>query len=264
VINHASSDRSLLPREHGVYAEVLFPLATALLLEGPSWSGGLLALAITAAFLIHEPVLVLLGRRGSQMRLANAARARRRIGVLGAILVLSTALGLWKAPMSTHVTFVALLPMVVGLTLLVATRRERSLWGEGLVALVLCFAAVPVALACHVPTSTALSAAAVWAAVFLLGTATVHALFTHRRSGAVQPMAVLITGSLLLVIGGLLLLRHSGVLWSVAFLPAVVVSLLALLFRLSPKRLRILGWALVSANLVTLMILVVSEPPMWR
>jgi hypothetical protein len=68
-----SRSRWLLPREHGAYAEVLFPLGTASCLGRPSVSSLALSVAVVAAFLAHEPLLVLLGARGGA---SNALRAR--------------------------------------------------------------------------------------------------------------------------------------------------------------------------------------------
>jgi hypothetical protein len=67
--------------------------------------------------------------------------------------------------------------------------------------------------------------------------------------------------ALALVTLGLGLLLHGGSIWSLGIAPAALVSFGALLFGLSPKRLRVLGWALVAANLLTLTILITTPAP---
>ena len=59
--------RSLWPREHGVYVQVSLPLLTALLIS-PTLAGAFISSAVVAAFLLHEPLLVLTGERGSRAK----------------------------------------------------------------------------------------------------------------------------------------------------------------------------------------------------
>ena len=55
---------SLLPKEHGAYAELSFPLVTGLALGEPNLASFSLGLAAVLFFLANEPVAVLLGARG--------------------------------------------------------------------------------------------------------------------------------------------------------------------------------------------------------
>lgn len=66
---------SLWPKEHGAYGQAAFPLLAAFGVAGPSPAGVLLAVAVAAGFLAHEPAVILLGRRGP--------RARREMSRLG-------------------------------------------------------------------------------------------------------------------------------------------------------------------------------------
>jgi len=251
-----SSQRSLLPREHGAYAELLFPLVTALFLGRPTLAGVLLALGIVAAFLLHEPVLVLLGRRGSQARENHGDRARRRLLILSTFTCVGSVAGLWMAGPEARWAFAALLLPAALLGLLVATKREKNVFGESLVALVLSGAAMPVALSCGVGVRATLGVAAIWTMVFLLGTATVHSIFARSRNGTRRPWFVVSCTDLLLIAACIAFFVGGGPRWILAPIPAAVVSLAILGFNLSPRRLKVLGWALVGSNLVTLMILV--------
>ncbi len=57
---------SLLPKEHGAYGQMAFPLATAFAVAGMNAPALLIGVAVLAGSLAHEPVLVLLGMRGTR------------------------------------------------------------------------------------------------------------------------------------------------------------------------------------------------------
>jgi len=63
------------PKEHGAYGQLVFPLATAFAIAGATAPALLTAIAVTAAFLAHEPLIVLLGRRGVRARRDHFRRA---------------------------------------------------------------------------------------------------------------------------------------------------------------------------------------------
>ena len=71
---------ALLPREHGAYGQITFPLLAALLGAGVSTSGLLMTAATVAGFLGHEPAAVLLGLRGARSKRDLARRATRWLG----------------------------------------------------------------------------------------------------------------------------------------------------------------------------------------
>jgi hypothetical protein len=73
-LSHMESQTSLLPREHGAYAQLAFPLVTGLGLATPSLPAVALALAAVAFFLANEPVAILLGTRGSGWRRSSGSR----------------------------------------------------------------------------------------------------------------------------------------------------------------------------------------------
>ena len=59
---------SLLPKEHGAYGQISFPLVAAFAVGGVSAGGLLIASALIAGFLAHEPALVMLGLRGPRAK----------------------------------------------------------------------------------------------------------------------------------------------------------------------------------------------------
>src|SRR6185503_1061213 len=122
-----SVSRSLLPREHGAYVQLLAPLATALVARTPTWQAALLAIAAACAFLANEPLLVMLGHRGKRIRSSDGARAQRRLLGLGLVAIATGTIGL--AASSLHVLAVAALVAAPGaITIVLAWRRaEKSL-----------------------------------------------------------------------------------------------------------------------------------------
>ena len=65
----------LKPKEHGAYAILIIPIATSLAISGVSVTGGAVAIASLAGFFAHEPLLVVLGRRGLRAK-RDAPQAR--------------------------------------------------------------------------------------------------------------------------------------------------------------------------------------------
>jgi YwiC-like protein len=127
--------RALLPKEHGAYGQILFPLATALLAAGVSAAGILVAAAVVAGFLAHEPALVLLGQRGPR-----AARdlAWPAVVWLACWLALSVAAGLGAlAAMDPEARWSLAVPAVPAVLLALAAARgaEKTWQGETCAAL---------------------------------------------------------------------------------------------------------------------------------
>ncbi|HET7503266.1 MAG TPA: YwiC-like family protein [Kofleriaceae bacterium] len=60
--------RSLWPREHGAYVQLLAPLATAMVATRPTIAGAAIAAGACLAFLASEPLRVLLGARGARLQ----------------------------------------------------------------------------------------------------------------------------------------------------------------------------------------------------
>lgn len=71
----------LFPKEHGAYGQITFPLIAAFAVAGASLSGVLVATAVIAGFLAHEPGLVILGQRFQGEARARALR-QAVVGVL--------------------------------------------------------------------------------------------------------------------------------------------------------------------------------------
>ncbi len=248
----------LLPREHGAYGQLLFPLLSALLIGRPSAGAYLLAAAAVAAFLAHESLLLVLGQRGARARREHGADARRSLALFGGFCAVTGTVSLFVLPRPALTVLVlpVMLALLVGAA--VALHRERSTAGEVLVAVALTSLALPVALAGYVGRTNALTLVVVFAAVFVTATVAVRALI-GRGTTAGGPPPLLAGALTLLVVMGLAVAGFTGVLAPVAPYAALPVCAVALGLTASPpnpRHLRTIGWTLVGATLLSTVLLV--------
>ena len=251
----------MLPREHGAYGQLLFPLATALAVSGPRAAALLLSACAVCAFLAHEPLLVLLGQRG-----ARAAREQHRQAAMwfGGSATAAAVCGVSAIAFAASEVRIALvvpaaLTTILGLAIL--AQREHTTAGEVLSALALSSLALPVALAGGAPPTAALSCAAVFSAAFVSGTLCVRAvIFATRRppSAGARAMAGLIAAA---SIAALWMLGAAGraspsAPW--AALPVCGGGLLLVLRPPSTRHLRRIGWSLVATTTLTAIVLIVT------
>src|SRR3990170_4697719 len=175
---------SLLPREHGAYAGIAFPLITALSLGAPTAVQLLWIAGCVAVFLAHEPLLIIVGERGRRSHTALGARARRTAYGFVALAVAAGGLGWWLAPPAARAALI--LPLALGALLLrlILTHRERSLPGELLACVTLSSVVIPIALAGGASPRAAIIAGAVWCAVSALATLTVRATIARAKQTA--------------------------------------------------------------------------------
>jgi hypothetical protein len=240
--------RTLWPREHGAYAQLLAPLVTSLVAVRPTLAGGLLALAACGAFLANEPLLVVLGHRGKRVREQDGPRAARRLVVLVAMTAAAAIAGLALAPRALLAAAIVAVPAAV--TVVLAWRRlERSLVGEVAAATALSGASAPVLVASGVSLHTALVAWTAWAIGYACTVVAVHrviarhrAAATWRDSIAVLALAAVTTAAIALLARGSL----AGAATPLALASAILVA--------RPPRatyLRTIGVVLVFASLAT-------------
>lgn len=255
-----SGGPSLLPREHGAYAQIAFPQITALALDWPAWAALLLLTAIVCVFLLHEPVMILTGARGGRARREQAPRARRRAALLLAVALPAGAGGLLLAGTAARLAALIVLALAALLLPLIVSRKEKTALGELLVAITLASTMVPVALASGVAPRVAGIAAGVWIVAFTLSTITVRSIIARAKRDAAPgwahfaaPLlcAAAITGAFVLAVAG-----HLPTLAAVAVLPTALVALLFGLLGIHPRNLRRMGWSLVASNVVALLALI--------
>lgn len=252
--------RSLAPREHGAYGQLGLPLVAGLALGRPGIAAFGLTIAWVAAFLAHEPLLVLLGQRGKKARAQDGARAAGRLAVLACVLVLAGVVGLLFAPPAARLGLVP--PALLGLVVMafVWRKEEKTTAGEIVAAAALSGAGFPVALAGGVAVLPAAVAWIVWATAFLMSTLAVRAVIArakHEGSALLVAAYVATIGlgaaSVALALRGVLPLGAP-----IALAPFVMLSLGVSVFRVHTRHLRRIGWGLMGACVATLGVLVAT------
>lgn len=238
------------PREHGAYAQLLAPLATALVILRPTWVSAALALAAFLAFLANEPLLVVLGHRGKRMRDADGPRAKRRLALLVTGAVVAGAAALACAPTRVlEVTGVVAIPALA--TIVLAWQRaEKSVIGECVAAIALSGASAPVLVASGATWQAAAAVWAAWAIGYCSTVIAVHRVIARHRKPATWAdwLAALGLAAVSAVAVGLLL--RGAPLATVGASAPLALASLALVIR--PPRatyLRTIGFVLVGASL---------------
>jgi hypothetical protein len=251
------------PREHGAYGQIAFPLVTSFLVAGITVPALLLALALIAGFLAHEPLLVLLGRRGARAKAMHGRRALMWFVLISSGGLVAAATAWWLS--SADVRWSLVLPMLPAACVAgaVARHNEKSAVGELGVALTFSLAAVPVALAAGGALEVAISIAAVFALTFVPATLAVRALILDVRGGgnarAARVSRVAAIASATLGLTALGVAGAAGVLPPLAWLAAVPGAAAAVWIALRPPpptRLRAVGWTLVTASTAAAVLLV--------
>ncbi len=246
-----SNASSLWPREHGAYVQLLAPLS-ALLFVRPPLAAVAWACMAGALFLLHEPVLVLLGRRGQRARTALARPAKRRLASLALLVVVCFALGVWSAP---HASPWLALP---GLLSLVCARlmflgREKTVFGQLTVTCALTSFALPPLLAAGVATSLALSFVAAFASVQALSALTARGSIYRKQDGG-QLLTWAMACALVAVLGFAALQGWDAwpPSWSLAPWPFAMITLALFARLVVPRSPKSLGWALTAASVLSI------------
>ncbi len=241
----------LIPREHGAYGQLAFPLLAALGSGFPTAPAILLVIAFLAAFVAHEPLLVLLGQRGERARREQRDDAIRTLVWTGATAtadaVIATVFmppGLrWTVPVPGAFALAAL-PMIL-------QKRQKTATGEMHVALTLASCALPVGVAAG---ASAQEAAGCWFVLtlgFWAATLAVRGTIALQRR---EPTALLRFGAMLLALGSpfiaTLMSRRFGLhpmLW-LSTLPLSLAAIVLAAIPPSARRLRPVGWLLVTGG----------------
>jgi hypothetical protein len=252
---------SLAPKEHGAYGQLALPLVAALASVRPGLASLLAAGAAVAAFVAHEPLLVVLGHRGPRAQRELGERARSRLMVLVPLGLSAFAGALVAGGPSARLAFVP--PALLGLAFvpLVLRDQEKTLGGELLAAAALTATGLPVALLGGGALSASLGAWGAWALGFGASTVAVRAtIAAHKSPRAARaggsPLGWWMLGLFTAATLGLGFALEPRVLTA---LPLVALSWAVMGTRPHPRHLKKLGWSIVAASLVTLACLVVAR-----
>jgi hypothetical protein len=262
-VGQPSAERwRLLPREHGAYAQIIFPLLTALVLGDGSAAQFYWAAAALALFVAHEPLLILAGERGRRSHAELGEDAKKLAGSLSVAALVAGLLGWWRAPDAARLAVT--LPLGLGILLLplIVQHREKTLAGELLVSLTFSTMLMPVALAGGVSPRAALIASAVWIAIFFMGTLMVRAVIANVKKATHSRWVVYASNSLSLaaIVVAIIALATDALpaLAAAAVLPAALITFACGFTGVHPRHLRVLGWSLVGSNVIALAALVVA------
>jgi hypothetical protein len=252
---------TLLPREHGAYAQLGFPLLTGLIYARGDLGAVAFAIAAIAMFLMHEPMAVITGVRGKRLQEQLHHNARSRVVVLGfaAALALVAAIGLAPA----RAWLGAILPAGMSLLLLpvLGTRKLKSLPAELLVAAVFSTSLIPLALAGPATWTAAGVAAAVWFAAVVPAILSVHAIkvaFKGKQEGRWMLRATPLTAGF--AVAGAVIMSLLFAPWArdaLAVVPPALAVMGLSAVRPHPKHLKRVGWTMVAADTATLVLLLV-------
>ena len=239
----ATGGRSMAPREHGAYAQLGVPLFAVLLAAVPSVATLALMVAAAAGFSAHEPLLVLLGQRGSRAHREERARARSRlVSVLG--LALMAALVCVALDTASRVWL--LVPGGLAAVALAFTvrQRERTLAGELAAAFALTSVALPCAVASGLSPRQGLAICGAFLITSVVSTVEVRAVVRRGRG-----LAARIVGWPVALSGFLLLYTYAPLV-ALATTPVLLVLLAVAVLRPVPAQLRRVGWALAASSVV--------------
>ncbi len=257
----------MIPREHGAYAELLFPIAAVLLGGSPTTSTWLLAVGAIACFLANEPLLVLFGQRGTRTKREESDRAKRALLIFALLALGAGVAGLLLA--TTAVQYAVSVPLLLGagLVMLAIQGLERSMFGEVLAASTLSSVAVPLGLSADLGLAATLSVALIWLVTSLLGTAVVRLTVARTKAKSDEELARVRSKRALLVLVCLAVIVvgvaapygfRVGLWVLAAAVPVAVVVFAMAVLQPTARRLRLMGWSLVAANLLSLIAVVTT------
>jgi hypothetical protein len=256
---------SLLPKEHGAYGQITFPLLTAFLVAGVSTTGLLVATAVLAAFLAHEPASVLIGARGARVKRDLRQRAILWL-VCTVVIAIVAGVGAWLT-IQPALRWSIIVPIAPALLLVMAIARGREQSGQGEVATALAFsgAALPVALSAGASLEAAAAVAIPFALLFVASTLAVRVVILRVRRGGDRQATKATCRAALFVAGGgaatLAVLSAAGLLSAsvlVAAAPGLLIAGSIATHPPAPTHLRALGWTLVAMSVVTAAIVVAT------
>lgn len=254
-MSHARPERrhSFWPREHGAYVQLLGPLCCALAFVSPTLPAFALAAAACAAFLAHEPLLVLLGRRGARARANQGLTARWLLAGLGSWVVVVLGLAARDGALASALLVPIGLSVVAGLTVL--SGGERSLPGQLLSAATLASFASPVLVASGRPLAEAVRFACGWLLVNVAATCAARAYVYRKRNGEAQlRWAAGLSVTITLGCTALFATGELGASCALATAPFAIIALLLASHALMPKSPKTLGWILTAANAIAFVV----------
>ncbi len=239
--------RSLWPREHGAYIQLLLPLVTALIATQPGLAAISLASGAGLAFLASEPLRVLLGDRGPRMQELARRRARWRLVALGTSALIAGSLGLALGPRSSLWTSLLVAPPIGFLVNAARRRTLDTLGGELVAAVALCGAAAPVAVAGGMAIGDALVMWCAWSLAYVTTVIAAHHVIACHRGA--KPLGYARRWGALVGVALGTLIAFDSTAWFAA--PLVGVALAVIALTPAATRLRTIGFTFLAGSAVS-------------
>lgn len=250
-------DTRLLPREHGAYAQLGFPLLSGLLLGSPGASSLLFAAAAILLFLANEPLALLLGVRGKRPQRELAVPARRHLALRAVLAAAAGLAALWFAPPAAR--WLALVPATFAgaLVRVVLAKNLKTLPGEVVAAAAFASVHLPIAAGGGITQTLLWGPPLMWFAATVAATLCVHAIKARSLGRAPWVIAAAAWTAWLALLGALAVLAWLPGWRSVALAACLPLAGVVVLNHLapSPKRLKQVGWTLTAANALALALL---------
>ena len=261
---------SLLPKEHGAYGQMTFPLLTAMVVSGVSVGSLFFVLSVIAGFVLHEPLLVVLGLRGPRARREQGRVAIWWVVALTLVLVLAGAVALrWMGP-STRIWIA--LPLVPAVYIFIAaiSGKGKTVAAEIAVAIAFSLTAVPLCLLGGPSLVAGILIALAFATNFVLATLAVRVVIAKVRGGgdprlvAAMRRAVYIV-ALAIAIGAALAASRGRIPWLplASLIPGIATACWVAANPPPPTRLKAVGWTLVSVSTIVMLLLVITLRVGW-
>jgi YwiC-like protein len=251
----------MFPKEHGAYGQLVFPIATALAIGRPGLTAAALTGAAVFAFLAHEPVLVLLGQRGARAERERRGAAIAWFGAFASFALVCAGTVVATAPAWARSTMAGPVVFALFLAVVIVTGREHTAAGEVMSAITLASVAYPIGVLSSASFRASLSCAAAFAAAFTVGILSVHGVISFTRhppaAGARVAAAITAVGALAAVYW-LASERVLEIITPIAVAPASLAGLVLVLWPPSARRLRVVGWTLVTTSVLTSLALIAA------
>lgn len=234
--------RSLWPREHGAYIQLVVPLVTSLIATW-SWAGAAIGLGAVLAFLASEPLRVAVGGRGARRQALDGRRARSRLAVFGTLAVIAGGLGLVFAPKAAVGLSVLLVPLIGFVIVASHVGQIQTALGESLAAVVLTGAGAPVGIAGGMDLRHALVIWLGWSLAYAATVLAVHRVLARRRRSRVNGIAF---GFVAVMLVGWVVVFPSA--WFA--LPVAIAATLVIIWVPRATRLRAIGFGFLASSIV--------------
>ncbi len=249
-----SAPVDLKPKEHGAYAILAIPLLTALVIGGLTVAGVSTTVAALAGFFAHEPLLVMLGKRGPRAQ-RSTPQAKTRLMALGTLSIAFGAIAMLTSSREGQIALVGCL-LFAAISFAVACQgQHRSLPGQLWGVLGLSSPAVPVLLAGGVPLLSVLQIWGIYLLGFLATTLAVRGVIASQKQRPRQ-LHWLVLLSVTAVVGGFI---AAGETWPMAALPMVLMSWVLMASPPPARQLKQVGWSLVSVTVLTALLTCVVQ-----